>query len=217
MIRSPLFSSPGPWPASLPRPDVIDLPAKTILVRQGHAAATVYYVESGLVALTREGADDGILAGIRSAGALVGIGALVLRRPHSTTAVALSPLRVGSLTAGGLGNSWMHDPEVGRWLIAALAAEAEEHVSWLEGAASRSARSRLMALFETLFAKASELRRDGSRRLLIPETVEHLASSVRVTREQTSRTLSELAREGLVRRDAKGWFTIPASHVRGRK
>lgn len=217
MTHAPLSSSPSRWPAGLPYPDVIDLPAKTVLARQGHTASVAYYVESGIVSLTREGADDGTLAGIRSAGALIGVAAVILGRPHSTTAAALIPLRLRPVLADSLRKSWMQAPEVGQWLVEMLADEAEEHVSWLEGAASRFARTRLVAVFQTLFAKASELRSDGSRRLLIPETVEHLADSVRVTREQASRILSDLAREGLVGRDVKGWFTIPAADVGGRK
>lgn len=198
------------WPPELAGAEPIVLPARTVLAREGQRASTIYLIESGVVTLTRNRNGRDVLVGCRSRGYPIGAACAVHGSAHRMTVSAIGEIRAVPIPGNTIHDLRLRSLAVAAWLHTIFAAEIASHVEWHANYSDLAGEDRLVELFVELFRLASDLRSDGSRRLLVTERVEDLANGVGISREHTSRLLSVLMAKGVVGRDTKGWFVAPA-------
>lgn len=197
-------------PPELTALEPVVLPAGTVLAREGQRVATIYVVESGLVSVTKQGPEGDVLIGYAARGHVIGASCAIRGLPHATTAWSLHVVHARPLSVAAFQELRRGSLPFAAWLHERLAMKIEQQVRRLVASSARSGEARLLALLVELFGLASELRADGSRRLLVTEPMEHLASGIGVSRERASRALSALAASGVVGRDGNGWLVAPA-------
>ena len=172
------------WPAELAGSQAVTLPARTVLASEGQRVSTIYLIEAGVVALTRRREGDDVLVGYRARGHAAGACYAVHGTTHGTTITAVGPIEAQLVPVGFFHELRRQNLRVSEWLQRILAAEVSKHTYWHAGLSVPSGEDRLLAVFVELFELASERREDGSRRLLVADTVEHLATGIGVTRER---------------------------------
>jgi CRP-like cAMP-binding protein len=165
------------------------------------------------VSLSRLAPGGDVVFGYRSAGAALGACCAIAGTLHGATTRTVGEVRVHIVPLASFHTTRVSCSNVAAWVQRVLVFEQEEQVRWSLGLAGRTAEERLLAVLAELFRKCSELQPDGSRRLLLPGTVEQLATTLRVTREHVSRAIQELVRAGVIRRDGRGCFIAPASSI----
>lgn len=195
------------WPAQVPIGDAIEVPARTVLFRQGQDVRTLYLMETGVVALTKQRSDREVLVAFRAAGWLVGVSSAILGPHHATTAETLSACRLRQLPLQSFRDA--SKDGLGPWLHRTLARESAEQLVRFTRHVGRSSVERVEALFDDLFRIASEPQPDGGCRLALSLTVDRIADSTLITREQASRVIARFIRAGLLRRRSGGWFLAP--------
>lgn len=195
------------WPAQVPIGDAIEVPARTVLFRQGQDVRALYLMETGVVALTKQRGDREVLVALRSAGWLVGLSSAILELRHATTAETLSSCRLRQMSLRAFRDA--ANDGLGPWLHRTLARESAEQLARFTRHVGRSSVERVEALLDDLFRIAGEPRPDGGCRLALVLTVERIADAALITREQASRVIARFVKAGFLRRDSGGWFLAP--------
>jgi CRP-like cAMP-binding protein len=201
------------WPDSLPLGDPIPFPPKAVLGIEGHRIATLYLVESGVVSLSRRAQGADVVFAYRFAGAALGVCCAIAGMVHGETARTVGEVRAHPVSRSAFLAARRSCARAAAWLEHAIVAEREELVRWSIGLAASTTEERLTTILAMLFRRCSERRPDGSRRLLVSETVEHLATASGVTREHASRVIGNLIKGGVLRRDSRSSFSAPASSI----
>jgi CRP/FNR family transcriptional regulator len=179
-----------------------------VLIPQGSQVKQVYFIESGLIKLTRLELDgkEGMV-GLRGPGWILGAASVMVQEPYPVTATALTRCHLRRMSVEAFRHlvktngplSWclhqIHSREIYDWMA---------HAS---GLAKLSARQRLeQFLWELVVAQERfELRKPI--RLQVPLLKKEIAQLIAVTPEHLSRELMKLEKEGLIRRD-QGWLII---------
>jgi len=167
----------------------------TVLFRAGDAATQVFYVESGLVKILREGSDGrDLLITIVRGGELFGEESMFFDAPRETTAEMLSDGVVYAIPAGVFTQTMRETPQ------------AWELVAGFQAKRKRSLERKLDLLFlrdveqrilRTLLELA-EIYGGTDGRFTVQLSQSEVANLIGATRETTSTTLNAMARRGII-------------------
>ena len=191
-VRSLIFSNS----------DVVHMPdlrRSTLLFSQGQPADSLYFLEHGLVKLTRTNNRGGrIILGLRGAGEIVGEEALSsTNTATSAEAEIISPSAVFRIPKATLQAAVAQHAELAAGFLTYL----------LESRSALAEKVELLCLHDVEFRVLHYLRKlsavvpqiaDGSGSYQIPITQLELADLIGATRETTSTVLNQLERRGLV-------------------
>lgn len=197
---------------SLPQIDLRDLeeiaPRKPLLKDrlicvQGQEAESLYIVEEGQVLLYRtdgEGEDYSLY--LLGPGQLFGEGALHPECRSLVTARAITDGTAFALSAALLPRLFQHYPELARHILNLLSLRLERAHRRLDATRLVDARARLLSL---LYAIADYDGQSIGSEIWMPLTLTQteLGQMIGLARETVARILSQLTREGAIRRDGR--------------
>jgi CRP-like cAMP-binding protein len=188
--------------ALLSAPEVAQLPSlrrTAPLFTQGQAAESLYFIEDGLVKLSRIRSSGGhLILAIYGSGQFVGEEALSLEpRNYAAEAEVLSSATLWRIPRGALKTIAATNPELTGALMTYL----------LEGKASLAYKVELLCVHDVEYrilhylAELSKLVKplDDGEAYQLPLTQLELADLIGATRETTSSTLNQLERRGLLK------------------
>ena len=184
-------------------------PATVELYRQGSSAEEVFFVERGLVKLTRSEPDgQELIVDLRFAGSLLGGATVIAREGYPLTAVTLTKSHLRRVEARVFCRLLQTDASFS-WSVHQLACqEISQYVSRITQLGCLTARHRLEQTFcQLIRADRAEAHR---RNVLVRVPLKHweVAQLIAVTPAYLSRLLNQLELEGVVRR-ARRAFVIP--------
>lgn len=201
-VRSTLLSAPEVSRLS-------HLRRSTGLFTQGQAADSVFYVDDGLVKLTRNSDSGGrIILTIRGAGDLVGEEALILEpTTYFAEAEVLTPATLYRIPRDTVVRFTNSHPQFTAELISYLLKRRIALADKVELLCLRDVEYRILYYLAELseLVKPSE---DGTGHQ-IPITQLELADLIGATRETTSTTLNQLERRGLLKLSRR-MLTVPS-------
>jgi len=184
-------------------------PAHTAIIQQDTPATAVYYVESGLLKLSRiDRTGHEVIAGLRRRHWLIGAPAVLLGKQYSFTITTLVPCRLRSISAEKLLNLVETDIHFSRELLSLLSQEIFIHGKNFVNLGCLPAKDRLKRLLYELITEL-ELPSDPKRQDKIQMPLKHreMAQMIAVTPEHLSRLLKALKHEGVIERDGI-WLTV---------
>jgi CRP-like cAMP-binding protein len=201
-VRSALLSAPeASRLASLRR--------STSLFSQGQVADSIYFIEDGLVKLTRTNQSGGrIILAICGPGHLVGEEALSEDAgKYYTEAEVLSPATVYRMSRETVNNAITRSPELNKALTTYLIQRKLGLALKVELLCLHDVEYRILHYLAELSSLVRPLE-DGDG-YQVPITQLELADMIGATRETTSTTLNQLERRGLVKLSRR-LLTIPS-------
>ena len=164
-------------------PDRRLVPARTILYAQNERPNLVYFIESGIIKLTRVAADGGeVILGLRGEGWIIDASSTFLDRPYSSSAVAVTGCRVKYMTRRKFLDLVENSPQllkhVNHLICEEIKAEQEQQLQFR----CSTAAGRLKRLLEELPQAVG-----GSDRLPLKQY--EIAQLISITPEHLSRLL----------------------------
>jgi CRP/FNR family transcriptional regulator len=183
-------------------------PGGVTLFRQDDLAGTLYFIETGVVRLSRQQSGRQFLIGLCGEGSLVGTSAAILGRAHPSTATTFGDCILQPLPAAALSATCLADPAFSAWIHRMQARESLDHLATLGVFGLSHPRPRLEQLLARMVCVGGRRNADGSVTLTARLTHEEYAEAIGTSREYVTRLLAELCREGVVQR-SKGWLVVP--------
>ena len=196
----------------LPSPEITRLAGlrrSTTLFTQGQAADSIYYVEDGLLKLTRRNEVGGrIILTIRGAGHLVGEEALTAGpQTYYTEADVLTTANIYKIPREVLDRAIASSPEFAAALISYLLERRMALAEKVELLCLHDVEYRILFYLAQLSSVVKPVADvDGYQ---LPITQLELADLIGATRETTSTTLNQLERRGLIRLSRR-MLTVPS-------
>lgn len=167
----------------------------TALYREGDTASQVYFLESGLAKIVREGPDGrSLLVTIVCAGELFGEESLFGESRRETSAVMLSDGAVYSIPAGLMRQACQDNAQAWEQLAAFLARRKRSLERKLDLLFLRDVEQRILQTLLDL----SEIYSTGEEHFRVQLSQSELANLIGATRETTSTTLNAMARRGII-------------------
>lgn len=181
----------------------------TSLFSQGQAADWIYFLEDGLVKLTRTNDRGGrIILAICGPGHLIGDEALAEdSSPYYSEAEVLSTANLVRVPRESLAHAVAHTPELSNAVISYLLQRKRTLAMKVELLCLHDVEYRILYYLAELSALVKPLE-DGEG-YQVPITQLELADLIGATRETTSTTLNQLERRGLVKLSRR-LLTIPS-------
>ena len=197
--------------ALLSSSDVTRLPSlrrSNCLFSQDQPADSVYFLEDGLVKLTRtNGAGGRIILTIRGPGHLVGDEALAQTNPHYyTEAEVLTPANVYRIPAPSFSRALMQNGELAAALVTYLLERRLALAEKVELLCLHDVEYRIMYYLAEL---SNLVKHEDGQGYQLPITQLELADLIGATRETTSTTLNQLERRGLLHLSRR-MLTVPS-------
>ncbi len=185
------------WSPAIAYPRGVDL------FRQDTPSTNVYFIERGMVKLTRideEGHE--LIAGIRRRHWLVGAPAVLLKKTYSFNVTTLTDCQIRGISAGDFVNIVRNDEKFYMEFARILSQEIYEHANRLISLGCLPSKDRLMRLLED-FILEMQPPIDPEMQLKLPIPLKHkeLAQMIAVTPEHLSRLLGKLEAEGVIVRE----------------
>jgi len=179
------------------------------LFQQGTPADDVYYIHDGIMKLVwGEPTGKQTILGLRWAGCLIGVPAVVTGEPCPMSAVTLVPSVLERIAAEKFLHRLHTDPDFAWKIHQIQSREVHEQLNWLGEMACCSARSRLRNFFKRL-TELGHVHTDGKKsRVRLPLKQKEVAELIAITPEHLSRLLHELSKDGLLYL-RRGWIVIP--------
>lgn len=184
-------------------------PRGSVLFEEGDLVEWVGLVVDGIVKIVRRRGCCDILLAIRTRGWILGAIPTLAVCPHFGRAVAMTDSTISVMSVRDFNDLIDHDRDLCRWFRRTLAKAGILQFTQQIGLATGDCRSRVESLLATLFHAAGVARSDGSARLAVALTITEIADLVLSSREQTSRIMATLLREGVVQRE-RDWLILPA-------
>lgn len=177
----------------------LDVPSAKVLFRQGHSTRDCYWVVRGLLKGSIAAADgEAIVVGLYGPGDLLGI-PFADNLGQSLTVEAISQCELAVIDCASFQSTLHRHPEFARWLVTTVIARMRETYA---DAAARNMRvsgrvARALVKVATLAGESVD-----DQRIALPAILSQdvLASIAGVSRESTSRTLSDWRRLGIIER-----------------
>jgi CRP/FNR family transcriptional regulator len=183
--------------------------ADIALFAPGDRSDAIYFIKSGFVRLFRLTPDGREVAlGIAGPGDIFGDAALLDNVRRSTIAASITRLRVWSASSERFTSLLRSNPALAMRLTQEALRSREDLEARLAASTNASARSRLE--YALLRFAESHGQRLASGAVRIPARLRHrdLASLAGIARETASNHISQLRRDGLLRIEADGSFSI---------
>lgn len=188
--------------------------ADAAVFSQGAKADSIYFVEEGIIKITR-GEPDGsfLVVGLRNRGQILGLPSALLGQAYTTGANTLTRCVVHVVAASDF-IAAIHDSSDLAWQVLQFQSrkvcERLEKIAWF---GALSARDRLIRFLSELALSQVP---NGSGDIKIPATLKfwEIAQAIGVTPPYLTRLLNELEEDGVLRR-SKGWVILTlAAHDR---
>ncbi len=169
------------------------------LVQEGAAADSVYIVLRGRVNLVREGAGRDLILSSLGAGDVIGEGSAFDETPMSTSAVTATPTELLQIPADVVAAHVRRQPETLVRLMRLMSIKLRDIENVASSLALHDVEERLKRTLVRLVQRQGRRAPQSSSWILAPvPTQSELARMVGSCRETVSRTLSAMARSGLV-------------------
>jgi CRP/FNR family transcriptional regulator, cyclic AMP receptor protein len=188
----------------------VSLPKGSRVFREGEPVRCVYFITHGVVKLVSSAAGREVLVATRTRGWILGAVAAILNKSHRSTAITMSECQLVPLPLTEFHESRYQQQDMSMWLHDMLAREVEEQLARSRDLVTANVRGRLEQLLGDLLMCSGRTRTDGSVKLTLSVTVTEIADLIGASREQVSRTISRLVKEGILRRH-KNWFEFPST------
>lgn len=199
----------------LPSPEVTRLPGlrrSTTLFSQGQVADSVYFIDEGLLKLTRRNEVGGrIILTIRGAGHLAGEEALAEASPtYYTETEVLTTANIYKIPREVLNRAVANSSELAAGLIAYLLQRRLALAEKVELLCLHDVEYRILHYLAELSTVVNPV--PDSEGYQLPITQLELADLIGATRETTSTTLNQLERRGLLKLSRR-MLTVPSPSV----
>ena len=183
------------------------------LFHQGAEANVIFLIEKGLVKLICDD-DEGndVLIGLRRRDWLLGVISVLLKRPHVTTAVTLTPCTLRDISAKQFLDLLTKDSQFSLHINRLLSQELCKQIDETVSAKSTSAEARLKSFFCELIIEHGFTEGDRTVNLEVPLKHMDIARMIQVTPEHLCRLLRRLCADGCMKR-SKQSLTITSPHV----
>jgi CRP-like cAMP-binding protein len=206
---SALAAAVDPWPVDGALGPACRYPLGALLFSQGDTVDTLYYIDEGIVRVTRsEAAGRDVVTGFRTRGWLLGAAAASLGRRHPVAAETLTTCTFRRLAIGDFRRLRLTNGSVVMWLQLMHAREVYESVGLVGMFGALGPRQRLERLIVSLIRLGHERRPNGSARLDLALKHHEIAQAIGTARESATRLLGKMEAEGLICRKG-GWLLIP--------
>ncbi len=174
-------------------------PSGATLVEEGAAAESVYIVLRGRVNLVREGAGRDLILSSLGSGDVIGEGCAFDDTPMSTSAVTATPTELLQIPADVVAAHVKRQPETLVRLMRLMSTKLRDIENVASSLALHDVEERLKRTLVRLAQRQGRRAPQSSSWILAPvPTQSELARMVGSCRETVSRTLSAMARNGLV-------------------
>jgi CRP/FNR family transcriptional regulator len=183
-------------------------PPEVALFQQGSFSQQVYFIERGLVKLSRVEQDgQQIIIGLRSLGWILGTSAVILQKHNPVSATTLTSCNIRQISAEAFRHLLKTDVQFSWHIQYSQSRETHEQITRIAQLSCHSARHRLEQL---LWELTSALAIDKERkevRIKVPLKQWEMAQLIDVTPEHLCRMLKQLTDDGTLSRK-KGWLIV---------
>lgn len=183
-------------------------PDATELFCQDSPAREVYIINRGLVKLMRlEQEGHGMIVGLRFPGWILGSAAVIMSKPHSTTAVTLTKCQLCRVPSETFLHLLRTDSQLSWHLLQMLSREVVEQSAHVAQLGCLTARYRFELLLSKLIMALGLHQVHKKIRLQLPLKHREIAELIAVTPEHLSRILKQMQDKGIITQH-KGWMII---------
>ena len=183
--------------------------------RAGEAATRIFQVESGFLSLIGLHADGRqALITIYAAGNCFSETAMISRRMHNHTTIALTPAVMRQLDGQAFWELYHRHPEIPEALCRKFAEAISRQMASREQRATQRLGKRVAMMFANLAEHAGSGTSDGGVRIALPITQSDIADLFDVTRQSVHREVTYLKQLKLVDRHRKDWIILDPSRLR---
>lgn len=177
--------------------------AHSVIISQDTPAAAVYFIESGLVKLSRiEPTGREVIAGLRRRHWLMGSPAVFLRKQYSFNVTTLVACRMRRISAQKFLDLVETDAAFSRALLRMLSQEVYTQGRQFVNLGCQCAKERLKRLlYEVITEMVITPDAQQEIKLQVPLKHREMAQMIAVTPEHLSRLLKSLEQEGAIKRD----------------
>jgi CRP/FNR family transcriptional regulator len=183
-------------------------PADMGLFQQGFSPYYVYFIERGLVKLSRVEQDgQQVIIGLRSTGWLLGASSVILQNNYTASATTLTPCHLRRISSEAFLHLLKTDVQFSWHIQQAQSREAYEQVSKITELSCLSARTRLERLLWCLISSLGSDHTQSEVKIEVPLKQLEIAQLIGVTAEHFCRMLKQMEVEGMLQRK-KGWLII---------
>jgi CRP/FNR family cyclic AMP-dependent transcriptional regulator len=179
----------------------LDLKARDVLFHAGDPGDGCYFVRSGVVkaAVVAKDGQERLLA-ILGPGSLIGELSLIDDEPRSATISALKPCRLVHLSKSAFFRLADANPQVYREALRILAARLRGTNDSVVAQGTVTVQGRVARAFASLAEGLGDRQRDGRVLIASKITQNDIAGMAGVARENASRAINELLRDGVLSR-----------------
>lgn len=177
--------------------------------RAGEPATRVFQVESGFLSLIGLHVDGRqALITIYGAGNCFSETAMVARRPHNHTTIAMTNAVMRQLDQKDFWDLYHRHAEIPEALCRKFANTISRQMVSREQRATQKLGQRVAAMFVNLTEHAGERSDDGSVRITLPLTQSNIADLFDVTRQSVQREINQLRDWQIVEKRQKTWVVL---------
>lgn len=185
------------------------LPPQQEIYSQGEYPHTVCLICSGLVKLTRTESDGKrVILGLRREGWLLGVAALLMRRPYFATAETVHRSKVCFIPAERLKQMMDTNAQFSQWISTILSRDVYSGMLGISEKCCFSGRQRLKKFLWELVKTHDRIDRKGPIKIQLMLKNWEVAQLLSVSPQHLSRLLKKLENEGIIMRN-KGWLILP--------
>jgi len=181
--------------------------AFTTIIEQDTPAKTIYFIEDGLVKLSRT-VESGkkVIAGLRRRNWIIGAPAVLLGKHYSFNITTLTNCRFRSISSNDFTRLLEKDPQFAKQMFVMLSREIHSYGKKCVSLGCISALGRLNELLSEVMREAAPSSGPLSK-IKVPLKQREIAQMIAVTPEHLSRLLKQLESEGTIRRE-KGMIVL---------
>lgn len=189
-----------------------EYPAHSEIIRQDTPATAVYFIEYGLVKLSRiEPSGNEVIAGLRRHNWMIGAPAVLLGKQYSFTGTTLIESKIRHISSERFLSLIETNPEFSRHMLRMLSQEVFNYGKAFCNLGCLPAIDRLKRLlYEVMMEIKQPLGLKDKVKLNFPLKHKELSQMIAVTPEHLSRLLKQLERDGIITRE-KGLLVLSNS------
>lgn len=183
--------------------------------RAGEAATRIFQVESGFLSLIGLHLDGRqALITIYGAGNCFSETAMISRRVHNHTTIALTPAVMRQLERDDFWELYHRHPEIPEALCRKFAEAISRQMASREQRATQRLGQRIATMFINLMEHAGVATPQGHRRISLPITQSNIADLFDVTRQSVHREVSQLKQLRVVEQQQGSWVVLDPQRLR---
>jgi CRP/FNR family cyclic AMP-dependent transcriptional regulator len=177
--------------------------------RAGEAATRIFQVESGFLSLIGLHVDGRqALITIYASGNCFSETAMIARRMHNHTTIALTPAVMRQLDRDDFWELYHRHPEIPEALCRKFAEAISRQMASREQRATQRLGKRVAMMFDNLAEHAGSETSEGGVRIALPITQSDIADLFDVTRQSVHREVANLKQLKLVERHRGEWIVL---------